>query len=52
MWTILLVILGVWLALSLIGLIVKGLFWLFVIGAILFVLTAIFGGAKRRSHNR
>ncbi|MEU3454631.1 hypothetical protein ABZ671_13635 [Micromonospora sp. NPDC006766] len=38
----------VWLALVIIGLVVKGLFWLFVIGAILFVVTAIIGWVRRR----
>jgi len=38
----------VWLVLVIIGLVVKGLFWLFVIGAILFVATAIVGWVRRR----
>ncbi|MFJ8581841.1 hypothetical protein [Micromonospora sp. NPDC093277] len=38
----------VWLVLVIVGLVVKGLFWLFVIGAILFVATAIVGWVRRR----
>ncbi|SBT54270.1 hypothetical protein [Micromonospora narathiwatensis] len=38
----------VWLVLVIVGLVVKGLFWLFVIGAILFVATAIIGWVRRR----
>ena len=40
-------LLVVWLALTLIGAIVKGLFWLAVIGLLFFVGTAIFGWSKR-----
>ncbi|MFD2766724.1 hypothetical protein [Micromonospora eburnea] len=38
----------VWLVLVIVGLVVKGLFWLFVVGAILFVVTAIIGWVRRR----
>jgi hypothetical protein len=38
----------VWLAVLVVGLVVKGLFWLFVVGAILFVATAIVGWVRRR----
>ncbi|MFE9205582.1 hypothetical protein [Micromonospora sp. NPDC007230] len=38
----------VWLVLVVVGLVVKGLFWLFVIGAILFIATAIVGWIRRR----
>ena len=38
----------VWLVLVVVGLAVKGLFWLFVIGAILFVVTAVIGFIRRR----
>lgn len=49
MWTVVLVLLAAWLILSILGLIIKGLLWLFVIGAILFVVTAVFGGVKGRT---
>jgi hypothetical protein len=38
----------VWLVLVIVGLVVKGLFWLFVVGAILFVATAIVGWIRGR----
>ncbi|MEU8263763.1 hypothetical protein AB0C02_24445 [Micromonospora sp. NPDC048999] len=38
----------VWLVILIVGLVVKGLFWLFVIGAILFVATAIVLWVRRR----
>ena len=42
-------LLVIWLILAVLGLIVKGLFWLFVIGAILFVATGLFGWVRRRT---
>lgn len=42
------VLLLVWLALIVIGAVIKGLFWLLIIGAVLFVATAAFGWVKRR----
>lgn len=39
----------VWLAVAIIGAVVEGLFWLVVVGAILFVATAAFGWVKRRT---
>ncbi|MFB9236063.1 hypothetical protein ACFFWC_10970 [Plantactinospora siamensis] len=41
-------LLVVWLVLAVVGLVVHGLFWLFVIGAILFVVTGIIGWVRRR----
>jgi hypothetical protein len=41
-------LLVVWLILAVLGLVVKGLFWLFIIGAILFVATGILGWIRRR----
>lgn len=38
----------IWLGLAVVGLVVKGLFWLFVIGVILFVVTALVGWLRRR----
>jgi hypothetical protein len=42
-------LLVVWLILAVLGLVLKGLFWLFVIGAILFVVTGIMGFVRRRT---
>ncbi|MGI8677760.1 MAG: hypothetical protein ACR2LX_03555 [Jatrophihabitans sp.] len=43
---VLLVLLGIWVLMAVIGVIIKGLFWLFVIALILFGFT-LAGGAKR-----
>ena len=45
-------LLVIWLALIVIGAVVEGLFWLFVIGAVLFVATAAFGWVKRHTRTR
>lgn len=42
-------LLVIWLILAVLGLVIKGLFWLFVVGAVLFVVTAIVGWARRRT---
>lgn len=47
-----LALLVLWLVLSVIGLVVKGLVWLAVIGIILFVVTAVWGFIKRETFNR
>jgi type IV secretory pathway TrbL component len=49
MGALILTLLLIWLVLSVLGLVFKGLFWLFVIGAILFLGTAALGWIKRRS---
>ena len=46
--TIIGALLVIWVVLAVIGIIVKGLFWLFVIGLVLFALTAVFGGSRTR----
>ncbi|MEC3893797.1 MULTISPECIES: hypothetical protein [Nocardiopsis] len=46
---LILVLLAVWLILAILGTLIKGLFWLAVIGAILFVATAIWGWLQNRS---
>ena len=45
-------LLVIWLALVVIGAVVEGLFWLVVVGVILFVATAAFGWVKRHTGNR
>lgn len=44
---IVLVLLAIWIALGIIGLIVKGLFWLFVIACVVFGVTAISSAGRR-----
>ncbi|WP_323794129.1 hypothetical protein [Nocardioides sp.] len=41
-----------WLALMILGAVLKGLFWLVVIGAVLFVATAAYGWGKRDDVSR
>ena len=45
-------LLVVWLALTVIGAVVEGLFWLLVVGAVLFVATAAFGWVRRNTGTR
>lgn len=42
-------LLVIWLVLAVLGLVLKGLFWLFVVGAVLFIGTAILGWMRRRT---
>jgi hypothetical protein len=42
-------LLVIWVALVVIGAVVEGLFWLVVVGAVLFVATAAFGWVKRNT---
>ncbi|WP_165368336.1 hypothetical protein [Phytoactinopolyspora endophytica] len=49
MWGIVLLLLAIWLAISVIGIVIKGLIWLFVIGVALFIGTSIWGWIKRES---
>ncbi|MDQ0756131.1 hypothetical protein [Arthrobacter sp. B3I4] len=41
-------LLVIWLILSILGFVVKGLLWLAIIGLVLFVATAVWGWVKRR----
>ncbi|GAA0976307.1 MULTISPECIES: hypothetical protein [Nocardiopsidaceae] len=45
---LILVLLAIWLILTIIGVVIKGLVWLAVIGAILFVATAVWGWLQNR----
>ena len=47
--SLIVLLLVVWLILNLLGLLVKGLFWLIVVGTVLFVATAIVGWVKRNA---
>ncbi|GHF71918.1 CDP-diglyceride synthetase [Amycolatopsis bartoniae] len=42
----------VWLVLVVVGAVVKGLFWLLIIGAVLFIATAAVGWVKRSALKR
>ena len=42
----------VWVVLAVLGFVIKGLFWLAIIGIVLFVATAAVGGAKRSTLRR
>lgn len=46
LWKVIGVIVVLWLALTVIGAVIKGLFWLAVIGGVLFVATAAYGAIK------
>ncbi len=43
------VLLIVWLAIAVLGAVLKGLFWLAVIGGLLFIATAAYGAIKNKS---
>ena len=45
--TLLVVLLVVWLVLAVLGFVIKGLFWLAIIGIVLFLATAIWGWFRR-----
>ena len=49
MGTVIVVLIVIWLALAVLGFVIKGLFWLAIIGLVLFVATAIFGALQNRS---
>jgi len=42
-------LLVVWLVFAVLGFVIKGLFWLAVIGIVLFLATAVFGWVKRKT---
>ena len=49
MWRLIGFLLALWLVVTLIGAVIKGLFWLAVAGALFFLVTAALGWNKRRS---
>lgn len=51
MWTVLLILLVAWVVLSIVGFVFEGLFWLALIGIVLFVGTLIFGILRQRIRN-
>ena len=46
------ILLIVWLAFVVIGAVIHGLFWLLIIGVILFLVTSVFGWMRRGSGTR
>ncbi|WP_410675433.1 hypothetical protein [Amycolatopsis sp. cmx-4-68] len=46
---ILIALLIVWAALVVLGIVIKGLFWLIIVGAVLFVTTGVFGFVKGKA---
>jgi hypothetical protein len=49
MGTIILILLVLWIAFAVLGFVIKGLFWLAVIGIVLFLATGLFGFLKNKS---
>ncbi|MGK3206354.1 hypothetical protein ACWEVP_27425 [Amycolatopsis sp. NPDC003865] len=45
-------LLVVWAVLAVLGIVIKGLFWLIIVGAVLFVATAVIGFVKREALGR
>ena len=43
------ILLAVWLVLSILGAVIEGLFWLTIIGVVLFLGTAAYGAVRHRS---
>lgn len=52
MWAVIVIILVVWVILSIVGFVFEGLFWLGLIGVVLFVGTLIFGILRQRRPKR
>ncbi|WP_020660515.1 hypothetical protein [Amycolatopsis benzoatilytica] len=49
---LLVALLVIWVALAVIDIVIKGLFWLIVVGAVLFLATAVIGFVKREALGR
>lgn len=52
MLQVVLIIAAIWLAITVIGFVVKGLFWLAIIGLAAFAVTAAVGAVKRKQIGR
>ncbi|MEO7123550.1 MAG: hypothetical protein ABI400_10640 [Lacisediminihabitans sp.] len=52
MLTLVIVLLIIWLVLGILGFVIKGLFWLAIIGIVLFVVTALWGYIRRGSRSK
>lgn len=49
MWGLIWTLLVIWLILAVLGLVIKGLIWLFIVGLVLFVATGILGWVRRKA---
>jgi hypothetical protein len=49
MWRLIGILLVVWLVVTVVGAVVKGLFWLALVGLLFFIGTAALGWSKRRA---
>ena len=47
--TLIVILLIVWLVLAVLGFVIHGLFWLAIIGIVLFLATGVFGWLRRRA---
>lgn len=52
MLALIVVLLLIWLALAIVGFVVKGLMWLAIIAIVLFAITAVVGWIRRRAGGR
>ena len=52
MWSVLIILLVVWLVLSIVGFVFEGLFWLAIVGIVLFVGTLIWGFIRQSANRR
>lgn len=51
MLALIIILLIVWLVLAVLGFVIKGLFWLAIIGILLFIITAIVGFIRRNTRS-
>ena len=49
---ILVALLVIWAVVAVLGIVIKGLFWLIIVGAVLFVATGVIGFVKREALGR
>jgi hypothetical protein len=52
MLALLVLLLIVWLVLAVLGFVIKGLFWLAIVGIVLFLITGVYGAVKRSALRR
>jgi uncharacterized ion transporter superfamily protein YfcC len=52
MVTLVIVLLAIWVIVAILGVVIKGLFWVTVIAAVLFVATVAIGVVRRRAVNK
>jgi hypothetical protein len=49
MWTVLWILIVVWVILAIVGIVLEGLLWLAIIGMVLLIGTVVFGFIRRRA---